>query len=186
MLTVQLENQDPLNPIESADYAVQLATFSGVEQQVKTNDLLKSMATRMQSDQMSALAGWVGMEAKVEGPVLFDGLPVTLSLNPVANAQEAFLVVTQPNGAELQRIQISTSDDAIVWAGVGDNGEPLASGSYDFHVESFVNGEVVDSSPAASYGKIFEARNQHGNVVLVLENGTEVPADEVTALRVAD
>ena len=34
MLTVQLENQDPLDPTDSADYAMQLATFSGVEQQV--------------------------------------------------------------------------------------------------------------------------------------------------------
>ena len=32
MLTVQMQNQDPLNPVESTDYAVQLATFSGVEQ----------------------------------------------------------------------------------------------------------------------------------------------------------
>jgi len=30
MLTVQMQNQDPLNPIDSADYAVQLATFSGI------------------------------------------------------------------------------------------------------------------------------------------------------------
>ena len=34
MLTTQLQNQDPLNPVESSDFAVQLATFSGVEQQV--------------------------------------------------------------------------------------------------------------------------------------------------------
>ena len=38
MLTVQMENQDPLNPVDSADFAVQLATFSSVEQQVLTND----------------------------------------------------------------------------------------------------------------------------------------------------
>jgi flagellar basal-body rod modification protein FlgD len=44
MLTVQMKNQDPLNPIESSDFAVQLATFSGVEQQVKTNDLLTKLA----------------------------------------------------------------------------------------------------------------------------------------------
>ena len=41
MLTVQMQNQDPLNPIQSSDFAVQLATFSGVEQQVRTNDLLE-------------------------------------------------------------------------------------------------------------------------------------------------
>ena len=34
MLTTQLQNQDPLNPVDSADFAVQLATFSSVEQQV--------------------------------------------------------------------------------------------------------------------------------------------------------
>ena len=43
MLTVQMKNQDPLNPVESTDYATQLATFSGVEQAVLTNDLLKSV-----------------------------------------------------------------------------------------------------------------------------------------------
>ena len=43
MLTVQMKNQDPLDPIKSEDYAVQLATFSGVEQQVKTNDLISQM-----------------------------------------------------------------------------------------------------------------------------------------------
>jgi hypothetical protein len=40
MLTTQMKNQDPLNPVESSEYAVQLATFSSVEQQVLTNDLL--------------------------------------------------------------------------------------------------------------------------------------------------
>ena len=42
MLTVQMENQDPLNPTDSSEYAMQLATFSGVEQQVLTNDLLNA------------------------------------------------------------------------------------------------------------------------------------------------
>ncbi len=39
MLTTQLQNQDPMNPMESDDFAMQLATFSGVEQQVKTNEI---------------------------------------------------------------------------------------------------------------------------------------------------
>lgn len=37
MLTTQIKNQDPLNPMEGTEFAVQLATFSGVEQQVMTN-----------------------------------------------------------------------------------------------------------------------------------------------------
>lgn len=42
MLTAQMKYQDPLNPVDSTDYATQLATFSGVEQAVLTNDLLKN------------------------------------------------------------------------------------------------------------------------------------------------
>lgn len=47
MLTTQIRNQDPLNPMEGSDFAVQLATFSGVEQQVQTNDLLQKMTDQL-------------------------------------------------------------------------------------------------------------------------------------------
>ena len=46
LLTTQMQNQDPLNPMDSADYAMQLATFSGVEQQVRSNQLLESLAAQ--------------------------------------------------------------------------------------------------------------------------------------------
>ena len=64
MLTTQMQNQDPLNPIDSADYAVQLATFSGVEQQMKTNQLLDDLASQFGVMGMSQLAAWVGQEAR--------------------------------------------------------------------------------------------------------------------------
>jgi flagellar basal-body rod modification protein FlgD len=60
MLTTQMQNQDPLNPIDSADYAVQLATFSGVEQSVKTNQLLESLGQQFGLLGMAQMAGWVG------------------------------------------------------------------------------------------------------------------------------
>lgn len=43
MLTTQIKNQDPLNPMENTEFAVQLATFTGVEQQVQTNLLLTQL-----------------------------------------------------------------------------------------------------------------------------------------------
>src|SRR5690606_25523957 len=78
MLTTQMQNQDPLNPIQSSDYAAQLATFSGVEQQVKTNTLLESLSTQLGLSGMAQMAAWVGMEARVTAPVLFEGTPLTL------------------------------------------------------------------------------------------------------------
>ena len=69
MLTVQMQNQDPLNPIDSADYAVQLATFSGVEQQVRTNQLLADMQGKFSQLGMAEMAGWIGKEARSAAPV---------------------------------------------------------------------------------------------------------------------
>ena len=98
MLTTQMENQDPLNPIESQDFAVQLATFSGVEQQVRTNDLLESLANGLGLSGMSQLAGWVGMEARVNAPAVFDVAPITLAPEPDPSSDNAVLVVRDEFG----------------------------------------------------------------------------------------
>ena len=62
MLTVQMQNQDPLNPVDSNDYATQLATFSGVEQAVLTNDLLTTLTTQLNSSGLADMAAWVGKD----------------------------------------------------------------------------------------------------------------------------
>ncbi len=93
MLTAQMENQDPLNPLDSQDFATQLATFSGVEQQVKTNDLLSALNSQLLTSGMGDMASWVGMEARMATPAYFDGSPVEIVANPIAstssNAQHA-------------------------------------------------------------------------------------------------
>ncbi|WP_240722871.1 flagellar hook capping FlgD N-terminal domain-containing protein [Poseidonocella sp. HB161398] len=43
ILTSQIKNQDPANPLDSTELATQLATFSGVEQQVLTNKILQNI-----------------------------------------------------------------------------------------------------------------------------------------------
>ena len=78
MLTAQARYQDPLEPIDSTEYAAQLAQFSMVEQQVQTNDTLSALMGQMGTSGMAALAGWVGMEARVQSPVYFDGQPITV------------------------------------------------------------------------------------------------------------
>lgn len=56
MLTAQIQNQDPLNPTPSDEFAVQLATFSSVEQQVRTNDLLVALGAQFGSMGMAQFA----------------------------------------------------------------------------------------------------------------------------------
>lgn len=183
MMTAQMTNQDPLNPVDSSDYAVQLATFSAVEQQVLTNDLLTSMISQMTGTEITQMAGWVGMDARSAAPVYFDGSPLTLSPLPAVIADEAWLVVRDADGNEIAREEIGLDGAEITWAGVDENGDPFAEGVYAFEVENFVNGEVIGTTPVESYANVIEAQNINGTMVLVLEGDIQVLASDVISLR---
>ncbi|MCB6177960.1 flagellar hook assembly protein FlgD [Rhodobacter sp. Har01] len=184
MLTVQMQNQDPLNPIDSTDYAVQLATFSGVEQQVQTNQLLNSMATQFGLMGMSQLAGWVGQEARAAAPVWYSGAPVTLSPNPVGTADAAVLVVRDARGTLVSREDLPVSTELYDWFGADAAGDPLPEGKYTLSLESWRDGELLQTDPVEYYGRVIEARGGAAGTRLVFEGGIEVPATDITALRV--
>lgn len=184
MLTVQMQNQDPLNPIDSTDYAVQLATFSGVEQQVQTNQLLNSMATQFGLMGMSQLAGWVGQEARAAAPVWYSGAPVTLAPNPVGTADEAVLVIKDEQGNLVSRETLPVSTEPYDWFGAGADGNPLPTGRYTLALESWRDGELIQTDPVEYYGRVIEARGGAAGTRLVFEGGIEVAAADITALRV--
>lgn len=183
MLTTQMQNQDPLNPIDSTDYAAQLATFSGVEQQVKTNTLLESLSSQMGLSGMAQMAAWVGMEARVAAPVMFDGAPITLYPAPSSGAEQTVLVVLDALGQEVGRQQIPVSDEPVTWAGTDETGRPLPAGSYAFRLENYAAGQVAEVTPVEAYGRVDEVRNGAGGVVLVLEGGATVAPADIRAVR---
>jgi flagellar basal-body rod modification protein FlgD len=183
MLTVQMQNQDPLNPIDSADYAVQLATFSGVEQQVRTNQLLADMQGKFSQLGMAEMAGWIGKEARSPAPVRYDGSPVTLSPNPAVGANRAVLVVKDAQGTLVSREEIPVSAEPYQWLGAGVDGNPLPPGTYSIALESLNGEEVIATTPVEHYARVIEARGGATGTKLVLESGVEVLASDVTALR---
>jgi flagellar basal-body rod modification protein FlgD len=184
MLTAQMQNQDPLNPIDSTDYATQLATFSGVEQQMRTNDLLTSLGSQMAVLGMSQLAGWVGQEARAEAPVWMDGDPVTLQLAPATGADRAVLAVRDASGALVSREDVPLTPGTYDWLGGDSAGDPLTDGLYTLSLESYSGDTLLGEGPVESYARIIEARNGANGATLVLEGGVEVLSSRITALRV--
>lgn len=183
MLTAQIQNQDPLNPTPSDEFAVQLATFSSVEQQVLTNDLLKGLGGQFSTMGMAQFAGWVGMEGRAAAPVLFSGDPITLSPVPEDGADSTQLVVRDGNGREIERKDLPATPNPIEWTGLGESGAPYLHGVYSFELVSFSEGNPIGSSTVHAYSKITEVRGDAEGTVLILEGGAEVPASDVTALR---
>jgi len=183
MLTTQMENQDPLNPMESTDFAVQLATFSGVEQQVKTNDLLDAMSAQLGAMNMSDLAGWVGMEARATTSAWFEDSPITLHPDPASGAERSFLVVRDGTGTMVDRVEIPVSDAPLQWAGVTTGGQTLPPGFYSFHLQSQSQDKIIGDAQIAVFSEVTEARVEDGRTILVLAGGDEVPAEDIEALR---
>lgn len=183
MLTAQMTNQDPLNPIDSSDYAVQLATFSSVEQQVQTNDLLHSLISQLSESGISELSGWVGMEVRSAAYVSYDGEPVTLHPLPAAAADEAWLVAYDIDGNEVTRSEIGLDGEATAWDGAGDDGQPLDHGYYNFAVENYSAGTLLGTTAVEHYALVTEAQNIDGTLILVLEGDASVLASDVIGIR---
>lgn len=184
MLTTQMQNQDPLNPIDSADYAVQLATFSGVEQQARTNQLLDGLISQFGVMGMSQLAAWVGQEARATAPVYMDAAPVTLTYATSPQADQAVLVVKNQAGELVARENLPLGSGPYQWLGGDAEGNPLPKGLYSLSVENYRGEEQLGQpTEVEAYARILEARGGASGTTLVLAGGVEVPATRITALR---
>lgn len=185
MMTTQMKNQDPLNPIDSSDYAVQLATFSGVEQQTKTNQLLEGLTSQFGVLGMAQLAAWVGQEARSAAPVYLGDDPVSISYQPKAQADRAVLVVKNAQDQVVSREDVSLDGGSYQWLGADATGNPLPNGIYSLSLESYSGTQQLgDAVGVESYARILEARGGANGPTLVLAGGVEVAATDVTALRV--
>lgn len=183
MLTVQMQNQDPLNPVESSEFAVQLATFSSVEQQVLTNDLLSQLLAQSGAG-LTQMADWVGMEVSAPGQIEYDGTPVTAWVEPAVGADAADLVVMDGYGNEVFRRELSDRNGRIAWAGELSGGGMALHGSYVLQIESrAADGSVIDRAEAGIYSRVVEARQTSQGVILATQDGRNIPAASVSALR---
>ncbi len=184
MLTAQMQNQDPLNPMDSTDFATQLATFSGVEQQVQTNGLLRELQSSLTQMGMGDLAGWIGMQARAEMPVAFNGAAVTLSATPHALADRLELIVRDPQGQEVQRMPIPLDDAPFEWDGTTGTGDaPLPQGIYALSVENWSGETMLAETYTQVFSTIEEAQIVDGQVWLTMQGGLSIQSDQIQGLR---
>lgn len=183
LLTAQMRNQDPLKPLESTEFVAQLANFSAVEQQVRTNDTLGQIQALLSSQSASGLSSWIGQSVRVESEVNFEGTPIDTYLAPAHGADRAELVVKNASGEEVQRLPTPLEAGIYPWAGVGDDGTPIPAGQYSLSLESFSAGVLSDSHVAPVYSEVKEARLEGDKTMLVLTSGSIIGSDQVTAIR---
>ncbi|KPA20318.1 MAG: flagellar hook capping FlgD N-terminal domain-containing protein [Shimia sp.] len=187
MLTAQMQNQDPLDPTDSTEFASQLAQFSAVEQQVLTNETLSLVSQQLAAMGSSNMASWIGMEARVAGLANFDG-DTPVEIYPMANnlADEAYLIVTDSDGNEIDRVTIDPSAETVTWDGLDDSGNPFPEGNYVFQTLSKADGNELDTVLAESYTLISEAQASTGGMVLIGVGGAKYLSADIVGLRQPD
>jgi flagellar basal-body rod modification protein FlgD len=90
LLTTQLKNQSPLDPMDTNQFTQQLVQFASVEQQLKSNDTLNALLTSARGSSVSTAASFVGMEVTADGTTSrLSGGKAEWSINPARNAQVA-------------------------------------------------------------------------------------------------
>ncbi|MBO9463880.1 flagellin biosynthesis protein FlgD [Tropicibacter sp. R15_0] len=185
MMTAQVQNQDPLNPMDSSEYASQLATFSSVEQQVLTNDLLRNLGDMLGGNALQQYGSWVGMDALARVPAEFTGNPIVIRPDYEPNADSAIVAVRNSAGEVVQRLSIPVGQEEVLWAGHDDQQNALPDDVYRFEIESYENGELTGTTLASVYTRVEEIRNQGTSVVVRLAGGIEVESTQVNGLRSA-
>jgi flagellar basal-body rod modification protein FlgD len=184
LLTTQMQNQDPLQPIESTEFVSQLAQFSAVEQQVKTNQQLETILEQMSGGSAAQLSQWLGREVLVEAPLSHAGGSVTLHpTSPEMQATTAALVVTDAEGRAVAEVPFTPGNDSVIWSGGMTDGGEAPPGVYTFSAR-YGDGEgATETAPVERYARVLEARNGEDGVDLTLEGGAVVDADSVSGVR---
>ncbi|MGC2085404.1 MAG: flagellar hook capping FlgD N-terminal domain-containing protein [Bradyrhizobium sp.] len=133
LLTTQLQNQNPLSPLDTNQFTQQLVQFASVEQQLKTNDQLGSLVTMQQATQSTQALDFVGKTAVV------DGSTASLS-NSQANWDlsvpsdcDLTVTITNSTGATVFTGKYSASagsNQPFAWNGKGSDGSQWPDGQY--------------------------------------------------------
>ena len=185
LLTTQLRNQDPLKPLDSTEFVAQLASFSAVEQQVRSNEMLEQIFGVMQSGMMTGLAEWVGKQVQSPGPVRFDGQPVEFTVEPDLSADRVEVAVLNEDGSVLTRFPGGPTVRHYMWDGSLAGGGMAEPGNYRFQVIRYQGTKIISEATGLGWAEVTEIRMENGVARLLLETGVSIPVSEAQALRSA-
>ena len=133
LLTAQLANQDPLNPVDSAAFTQQLVQYSQVEQQIETNDQLKTLLTQSSTSNGAAAVAYIGKEAVLNSDTthLTDG-EASWSYDVTGSSGPVTLSVRDSAGKEVYKTTAAASSggQTFDWNGKDASGRALAEGNY--------------------------------------------------------
>lgn len=187
LLTQQLQNQDPLEPLDSTEFTQQLVQFATVEQNVNQNLNLEKMLEVQQANQAVAATGFLGSQVEVFGDQLdFQGEPVSFGYELGAPAEELLINIKNADGAIVRTLEgdKTAGTHAQVWDGLNQQGQEAAPGIYELDVIARdAAGESIDISTTVT-GVVDGVSAKDGSVVLTIGEAS-YPVSKVLSVTAA-
>ena len=149
LLTAQLQQQDPTQPMDSTAFVAQLAQFSSLEQMNNVNDTLTKMLTSQGTALQTTAASMVGKTAifNTDQVSLTQGQPAIITANLSQAATNVNLVIQDESGSNVRVAslgQMQSGNNRIKWDGLDNNGDQLPTGDYTAQVMATdINGKTI-------------------------------------------
>ncbi|WP_421790654.1 flagellar hook assembly protein FlgD [Hyphobacterium sp.] len=187
LLTEQMKAQDPLNPLDSTEFVNQLVAFSGVEQEIRSNENLESLITIQAAAAQGAAVGFIGREATVASPdgVLRQGDAEWTYILP-ENSQGTLITIKDANGRTVATAEgeANAGTHTFNWDGTDLSGDQLDDGTYTMEI-SAVNDDGLPMQAEILTTARVTGVDFSGSEVVVEMDGLRVRLSSVRSLREA-
>jgi flagellar basal-body rod modification protein FlgD len=189
LLVTQLNNQDPLNPMQNAELTSQLAQMSTVSGIEKLNTTLSGLVNQTGSNQVLQSASLIGYNVLSPGDVLTtkkpeDGKdPATqaFAVELPGTAANVDIKIVDASGNVVRTINAGSMKEgvnAVTWDGKDDAGNAVAEGAYQFTVAA-TNGGTSVKATALTFSQVAAVKQGTDGVTLELSSGNNIGLSDV-------
>jgi flagellar basal-body rod modification protein FlgD len=152
LLMTQMQHQDPLNPLDNAEFLSQLSQFSQLEQTYNINQNISDLTDSQSSIRDCLLSNLLGKTVMVTGPEIDlhnqDGVDLTFDL--MDWAEKVTITINDADEHQVKTIQNLNQEGGlhnVHWDGTDNKGQKVAEGNYTFTVTAFNDEESVRATP---------------------------------------
>ena len=171
LLTTQLQYQDPLSPMETNEFTNQLVAFTGVEQQINTNQKLDNLVALGLGTAFSESQNYVGQHVSyISSEFSFTGSPTEIKYSLGGNATISKINILNEQGEVVYTTEASKSVGAhtFTWDGTLKSGGKATAGTYEIQVDALdANEDPIDTTTVVN-GMVRGTESQNGQIFLLV------------------
>ena len=159
LLTTQMRNQDPLNPLDNAQVTTQMAQINTVTGITKLNESIAALSKSMVAGQAMQAASVIGRQALVQGNqlALTGSGGASAGIDFAKDVDNVAVAIVDANGNQVAKQELGEQKAGMMrldWDGKDDNGNALPAGTYHYAVQAkAADGSLVDATKYA-FGKV--------------------------------